>query len=72
MTKVDLRVAWEWTCDDCGTDQFERSMLHEISEGGGVPEDFLSHPLDLQCKVCGKEYEANLFLGEPDMVTGDE
>jgi hypothetical protein len=47
-------------------------MLHEISEGGGVPEDFLSHPLDLQCKACGKEYEANPFLGEPDMVTGDE
>ena len=28
---VEIRQAWEWTCDDCGRDSYERAVLVDPS-----------------------------------------
>lgn len=30
--KVEMRPAYQWTCDNCGRDQFESAMVAEFSE----------------------------------------
>ncbi len=38
---VEIRQAWEWTCDECGRDNFERAVLADssaIDTDGDGPE----------------------------------
>lgn len=32
VEKVELRHAYQWTCDNCGVDQFESAIIAELSE----------------------------------------
>lgn len=57
--KVEMRPAYEWTCDECGRNQFESAMLADFSE-----EDRLE-----TAKQCGliEGYATEI----PDDLTGD-
>ena len=71
-TKVEMRPAFEWTCDDCGRDNFERAMSivateEEIKEQSGVEEwdevpdgyggNWLLCPDDVTCSHCKATFE---------------
>lgn len=72
MKKVEIRPAYEWTCDNCGCDQFERAIIAELTPDEireiqdqmdiDDPAEFESGqwqlaPVDVKCKNCGAEYE---------------
>ena len=72
MEKVELRLAYEWTCDSCGRDNFLRSIrcdesrftadeLSELRQEHGVePEDvgeFCLRPSTVTCRFCDAEFE---------------
>lgn len=33
MTKVEMRPAYEWICEDCGKSNFESCIVAEMSDG---------------------------------------
>jgi hypothetical protein len=63
--KVELRPAYEWTCPECGKDQFERGIVVELSEeemsemrwDHGIDEEstgnWMEQPNRVMCKSCG-------------------
>lgn len=57
--KVELRPAYQWTCDSCGSDNFESCVVAEFSD-----EDRIE-----QAKRMGviEEWEENV----PDMLDGE-
>lgn len=67
--KVEMRCAYEWTCPECGRDNFERAVMVEMSdednaymkeEYGVEPEAtgaWLTRPDEVECKYCGMEFE---------------
>ena len=68
MKKVNLRLAFEWTCPECGVDHFERSMmpdlgdkeLKELKDEQGLEYDsvgeFVAVPECVICSECLTEY----------------
>lgn len=62
-----MRIAYEWTCEECGRNQFEsaitmeltdeerQEMSEDFAEGEGV--DFVSYPDEVTCPDCGTTYE---------------
>lgn len=71
MTHPELRLAYEWTCDACGRDQFLRAVhldtsqlseeeLRELRDDHGVepwePGRWLMRPDRVQCRFCGTEF----------------
>lgn len=67
---VELRAAWEWTCEECGEDNFCRSVTVLVAEDELVdypPEihddlrqgAFYSMPASVKCQFCGAEYDIN-------------
>ena len=73
LSKIQLRPAFEWTCEKCGTDNFERAMIRECTpqefaeavESGDVDPDetsdsfeMIAMPIDVKCIRCSTEYEA--------------
>lgn len=73
--KVEMRCAYEWTCPDCGRDNFERAMVMELSEEDrvemeeehgiepGATGDWVSRPDEVTCPHCGGEFETEDFGG---------
>lgn len=67
---VSLRLAAEWTCPECGTDQFERLARIEMSpedliskkEQDGVLEGeggmYVLMPEEVTCDRCGNTYKS--------------
>jgi hypothetical protein len=69
--KVELRPAYEWTCEDCGADNFEGGVIVELDEQ--MKEDLAKSGLDdppmletgywqtqpeqVTCKHCDSEFE---------------
>lgn len=74
--RVELVPAWLWTCDECGRDNFERSIVAELSaeemdelkQDHGIEEfhegDFLSAPDQVVCQGCGEEFQTKEFREE--------
>lgn len=69
---VELRPAYEWTCEECGRSQFESAMLIElddetkqemIEDFGLDPDDadgeFCDMPDSVKCKFCLTEFETS-------------
>lgn len=72
MNSTELRPAYTWDCDECGIENFERTIsisLEELSEEGRSQfteeqlEEFLteegtfnSMPDTVKCKNCKTEY----------------
>jgi rubredoxin len=68
---VSLRLAAEWTCPECGTDQFERLARIEMSQEdlqakkeedmvNGDEEEgmYVLMPSEVTCDKCGRSYKA--------------
>lgn len=75
MEPVELRPAFQWTCPECGTDQFEAAIVVELSreeeselhhELGIEPGEgnWASMPDTVECRQCEREY--------PTLHFGDE
>jgi ribosomal protein S27E len=76
MRKIELRPAFVFTCDDCGTDQFEHAIVPEFSEEElqelllehGIDENetglFLESPKTVKCDVCGAEFTTEDYDSE--------
>lgn len=68
MNKVELHPASVWTCDECGRDNFLRTIVMEggddcIIEGQDGEEDieavFIIEPSHVTCPHCNIEFEVN-------------
>lgn len=71
--KAELLPAHVWTCNECGTDQFERCIVPELTDedradlmqqlGIEVWQEgtFLTHPTTVTCRNCQTVYETELF-----------
>lgn len=77
LGEVELREAFEWTCDDCGVDQFERAIpVARDSLDDDAKEAFdslmdgadgvhaLRAPNVVTCKNCGKAFRTSFDDGE--------
>lgn len=64
MKTAELRDAFEWTCDNCGADQFERAIAAELTdedaEQMGLDPDCVGHliaaPDQVTCRNCGQQF----------------
>ena len=68
---VECRNVFEWTCDECGRDNIQRSIKKELSAeeelkiklANGIPLDeeggFEYLPDYVTCKFCEAEFEAH-------------
>lgn len=70
--KRTIRIwsAYQWTCDDCGLDNWEQAIVQEltpddraeIAADHGVdldnlgPGDLVSYPDEVKCIHCGSEF----------------
>jgi rubredoxin len=71
--KTELRPAYTWDCDECGVENFERTVIipleelteeekqqfsnEELQEFLSEDGTFQSMPNHVKCKNCGAEYE---------------
>lgn len=76
--RIELRPAYNWTCEECGKDQFERVISRKMSEGqlaeyfednpgfdGDVDMLFTtSFPTQVFCQDCGSEYETQPYTAK--------
>jgi DNA-directed RNA polymerase subunit RPC12/RpoP len=70
-SKVRIWTAYQWTCDDCGKDNFERAVTveltpndrQELAEDNDCDPDEIrnvelcSYPEEVTCQHCGSEFE---------------
>ena len=73
MESVELRLAFEWTCDACGRDQFSRAVIVELDPEevvsirerhgmvAGEGFHFITKPETVQCKDCKRIYRTTDF-----------
>lgn len=73
MATVTLNPAYMWDCDECGTENFCRGIIAEMSEEDlaelreehGIEEhetgDWMTMPETVVCKVCSAEFETQHF-----------
>lgn len=80
-TKVELRCAYEWTCDECGKDNFARAISVAltpedvemmIAEYGVEPEEcqngsWLTRPDEVVCAYCGETFMSEDWEGNPNL-----
>jgi len=76
IEKVELRIAYNWTCEKCGLDNFCRAVVVEMSEEDlqelrgvhGVEShetgDFVTRPDRVTCSACGSMYETKDPYGD--------
>ena len=77
MEKVDLRLAYNWTCPECGRDKFEYSIYVDranMTEEEQAYMDFVEEeepmegvwvmsPTQVTCKECNIMYTTEDVLG---------
>jgi hypothetical protein len=70
MKTVELHLAYFWQCDDCGQENFCRSVVAQMSaedradmaEQGfapGVAGDWQTRPDVVCCSLCGEKFKAS-------------
>lgn len=75
MEPVELRPAFQWTCPECGTDQFEAAVVVEMSreEQSEMQMDYgetfrngdwVMAPETVECRNCEREYPTMHFNDE--------
>jgi hypothetical protein len=66
VKSVELRNAYEWTCDECGRDSFVRGIVVEITDedrahmpelGDDVTGDWFAQPEKVTCPHCGTQFK---------------
>ena len=70
--KVEMRPAWEWTCENCGRNNFETCLIREMTREDyinmkidfglkDIPEgacpDIVGFYEEVKCPHCGEEFE---------------
>lgn len=78
-TKVEMRPAHTWTCDECCRDNFERGVVAELSpegsremrdagcEGNELKTGFwMTIPESVKCGHCGAEFETEEMNGSDE------
>lgn len=77
---VEMRLAYAWTCESCGRENFEHAVVHEFSpeetaelkRDAGVDDaqtgNWMSHPDHVTCKACSAEFGAKHFRADQDSV----
>ncbi len=71
--QVEIHPAFVWTCEECGSENFERAVVHEVSPEehwelrelypDQDPDDlgtgtWLTYPGDVACRHCGAQFDA--------------
>lgn len=76
-SKIEIRSAYVWDCDDCGRENFERGLVVsprsedalELREELGIPDDvegeFCYAPEEVVCKHCNTQFETER-MGEEE------
>lgn len=76
MQSVELRPAYEWTCEECGRDQFAKVVIPEMSDEdatelandlGFDPEDggrFMYIPEQVTCCFCKSQFTTTVMMEE--------
>lgn len=66
---IEIRLAWEWTCEECGRDQFERApiiaieqmkpgmVLSAVDEEASQNDSWHVRPNYVICNHCESEFE---------------
>lgn len=81
--RVPMRQAYEWTCESCGRDSFERCVVQELTpderrelerHNGIEPNellkvDLVSYPDEVTCHHCGATFGTENDDAE---IEGDE
>jgi len=71
--KVELHVAWQWTCDNCGRDNFVRAITYERDRDDPPEyEGMVTFPDELQCPYCNSRYFGSAAGDEPMDEEGEE
>jgi rubredoxin len=71
---VELRPAYEWTCEGCGRDNFEKACVPCMSEEDvrslkaewGISDDgeFVQMPESVVCPHCGQKFVSRRYADE--------
>lgn len=79
--KIEMRIAFEWTCPECGTDHFHRGITpklniedrQEVRDELGIQEweegVLMCRPDTVTCPGCKHEFD--VLEPEPDEEFGD-
>lgn len=83
MEEIELRPAFQWTCEACGRDHFAAGIIAELSieerielaRDHGITEfvpagDWMTMPETVTCPDCGAEYRTRHF--HADDFDGEE
>ena len=68
LPETEIRPAHVWTCENCGKDNFEYTIVAEVSDeereemgdlyGEDMGIEWLTFPLYVKCKYCKSEYKS--------------
>lgn len=77
--KVELHLAYFWNCDDCGAENFCRSMVAamtpelraemaecDIDVDEMEPGNWMTRPDKVTCSACGATFEATDPYGDDE------
>ena len=66
MEEVDLRQAFEWTCDNCGQDHWERAIV--VDPQSDEAKELMSKEYARQRKLAGITLDTEIVMA-PSQVT---
>jgi hypothetical protein len=81
---VEMRIAYVWDCENCGTENFERAVVYEFSPeeiadaiADGDSElaqtgNWMTHPNHVKCRKCSAEFAAKHFRTDDDSFVEQE
>jgi uncharacterized protein CbrC (UPF0167 family) len=69
LATAELRQAYAFDCDHCGTENFVRAIIVEMTDGvrermqddlgvDGVTGDWVTIPSTVKCSCCGSKFRA--------------
>jgi hypothetical protein len=73
---IEMRHAWEWTCEECGRDNYTTAISAEMSaedkqrllDGFSVvgtnPKSIYTYPDEVTCRFCKKTFETHGIPGD--------
>ena len=74
---AETSLAYAWTCDELGAENFERAVVYEFSaeeraeladRGAAGPGNWVSHPERVTCPTCRAEFDAKHFSADDDSL----
>lgn len=65
--KIEMRPAYQWTCDECGRDQFESAMVADFTEEDRLETAKSLGMIDEYCTEIPEDLEGD-FVSHPERV----